>query len=101
MRRSYPRPSVVSQADVVGLLSVGSRAEPREDILKLGEAGSKQLVEVRQEGEKGLATFFRKDKAAARRVLLPDGLPPTPPGLAPKATGKRYEWCDEQAYESK
>jgi hypothetical protein len=48
VRRSYPKRSVVNQSDVVGLLSVGSAAAPKEDVLQIGDAGKKQLVEVKE-----------------------------------------------------
>ena len=101
MRRSYPRLSVVSQADVVGLLAVGSAAKPRDDVLQIGDAGAKQLVQVKQEGEeRGLAALFEKDKKSVRRIFGPDGLPPFPSGasrLSPDG-GRRYV-MDEDGYE--
>ena len=82
VRRNYPRLSVVKQADVVGLLSVGSRANPREDILRIGDAGARQLVEVKKEGEaKGVSAYFEKDKNAAASIIGPHGLPPFPTGM--------------------
>lgn len=79
VRRNYPRMSTVNQADTVGLLTVGSQTAPNEDILKIGEAGEKQLVSVKQQGEeRGLAGLFQKDKHGIGGVLGPDGLPPTP-----------------------
>ncbi|KAI9678087.1 MAG: hypothetical protein M1817_006031 [Caeruleum heppii] len=99
IRRSYPRASVLSQGDVVGLLSVGSKATPKEDVLLIGEAGTKQLVEVKKEGEeKGLATFFQKDKKGIASVLGPGGLPPLPSGLSPSKEGKRYEIDRENGF---
>lgn len=97
-RRSYPKLSVVNQSDVVGLLSVGSAAAPKEEVLQIGDAGKKQLVEVKEEGEKGLSAFFEKDTKALARVLGPDGLPPFPPSRHP--TKKQYHVLDEdqQAY---
>ena len=97
-RRSYPKLSVVNQSDVVGLLSVGSAAAPKEDVLQIGDAGQKQLVEVQEEGEKGLSTFFEKDKNALAGVLAPDGLPPRPASLHPSK--KQYTVLDQekQAY---
>ena len=77
VRRSYPRLSTVTQSDVVGLLSVGSAAAPK-DTLKIGDAGKTQLVEVKEEGEKGLSTYFEKNKQVFQSVLGPDGLPPLP-----------------------
>ncbi|KAI6817779.1 hypothetical protein KC342_g14820, partial [Hortaea werneckii] len=60
VRRSYPKLSVVRQPDVVGLLTVGSAAAPK-DTLQIGDAGNKQMVTVKEEGEKGLAQFFEKE----------------------------------------
>lgn len=101
MRRSYPRLSVVSQADVVGLLSLGSAAKPREDVLQIGDAGAKQLVQVKQEGEeKGLAALFEKDKKSVTSIFGPGGLPPFPSGastLSPEG-GRKYV-MDEDGYE--
>ncbi|KAI9750116.1 MAG: Nuclear envelope morphology protein 1 [Chaenotheca gracillima] len=92
MRRSYPKLSIVNQGDVVGLLSVGSKANPREDTPLIGDAGAKQLVQLQQEGqEKGLANFFEKDNKSIASVLGPNGLPPMPPGQHPLAQGTRYE----------
>lgn len=91
MRRSYPRLSVVNQADVVGLLSVGSKATPKEDVLQIGEAGAKQLVQVKQEGEeRGLAALFEKDKKSVAGLLGPSGMPPLPMALGPKQEAKQY-----------
>lgn len=93
MRRSYPKKSFVRQPDVVALLSVGSAAAPKDDVLQIGEAGTKQLVQVKEEGEKGLSAFFQKDSKAATSVLGPDGLPPLPTSLHPSK--KRYELIDK------
>lgn len=101
MRRSYPRLSVVNQADVVGLLSVGSAAKPKEDVLQIGDAGAKQLVQVKQEGEEnGLAALFEKDKKSVSSIFGPNGLPPFPSGasrLSPEG-GRKYV-LDEDGYE--
>ena len=98
VRRSYPKRSVINQSDVVGLLSVGSAAAPKEEVLQIGDAGKKQLVEVKEEGERGLSTFFEKDTKALAGVLGPDGLPPLPASLHP--TKKQYTVleADKQAY---
>lgn len=100
VRRSYPRLSVVRQPDVVALLTVGSAKSPKDAVLQIGDAGSKQLVEVKEEGEKGLAAFFEKNKKAGVSVLGPNGLPPTPTTRYPTGP-KRYEMLQEQAYPSK
>lgn len=99
MRRSYPKLSVVKQPDVVGLLSVGSAAAPKEDVLQIGEAGSKQLVAVKEEGEKGLSAFFEKNKGVSSGVLGAGGMPPLPASRHPQ--GKRYGLLgrEEQAYD--
>jgi len=94
VRRGYSRLSVVKQADVVGLLAVGSAAQPKDDVLKLGEAGSQQLVAVKEEGEKGLSTYLQQNKDAFKGVLAPDGMPPLPTTRHPK--GKAYELVKEE-----
>ena len=100
VRRSYPKLSIVNQSDVVGLLTVGSAAAPKEDVLQIGDAGKKQLVAVKEEGNRGLSTFFERDKKALSGVLGPDGLPPKPASLHP--TKKQYHVRDQpdQAYGS-
>ena len=100
VRRSYPRLSVVGQADVVGLLSVGSKAAPTKELV--GEAGSKELVKVREEGEeKGLAALFERDGKSVRGVLGKDGLPPLPGSLSPRPEGKNYVIDTENGYPEK
>ena len=91
MRRSYPKLSVVNQADVVGLLTVGSKASPKDDVLQIGDAGAKQLVQVKQQGEeKGLAALFEKDKKSVASIFGPNGLPPFPTGMGrTSAQGER------------
>ena len=66
----------------------------------IGEAGQKQLVEAKSEGEKGLAAFFEKEKALAKDVLGPGGMPPLPSGLHSMSVEgkKRYELLGEQSY---
>ena len=92
VRRGYPQLSVVNQGDIVGLLTVGSKAAPREDVLQIGDAGQKQLVAVQEEGQKtGLPTFFKKEKGNMTAVLGADGLPPLPSKLGQNMTGKRYQ----------
>lgn len=87
MRRNYPKLSSVTQGDVVGLLTVGSAASPSPNLLA-GEEGNKQLVAVKQEGEKGLSAYFESEKGTA--VLAENGLPPLPPAFGTKADVK-YE----------
>ncbi|OOF97708.1 hypothetical protein ASPCADRAFT_204981 [Aspergillus carbonarius ITEM 5010] len=97
VRRNYPRLSAVNQADAVGLLSVGSQAAPRDDVLQIGEAGEKQLVSVKQQGEeRGLAALFEKDKNGIKEVLGANGLPPLPCNLNP--SGTKYELGHEHGY---
>lgn len=92
-RRSYPQLSVVKQADVVGLLSVGSKAHPKENVLQIGDAGAKQLVEVKKAGEeKGLSAYFEKEKNATASIFGPTGLPPFPSGMSRTSAegGRKY-----------
>lgn len=95
MRRSYPKLSVITQGDVVGLLTVGSKAAPRDDILQIGDAGSKQLVALKDEGKAGLPAFFQKDEKSLGSVLGPGGLPPLPANLrganGAQPTGLKYK----------
>ena len=100
-RRSYSKLSVVRQPDVVALLSVGSAKNPKEDVLQIGDAGSQQLVALKEEGEKGLSAFFQKDKSAFASVLGPNGLPPLPTSQYRGAAIKRYELLKDQTYEGK
>lgn len=87
----------MNQADAVGLLTVGSQAAPKDDVLQIGEAGQKQLVSVRQEGEqRGLAAHFEKDKKGIQGVLGPNGLPPTPCNLNASAT--KYQIDHDNGY---
>ncbi|KAL4789016.1 hypothetical protein BDV19DRAFT_40403 [Aspergillus venezuelensis] len=96
VRRNYPRISTVNQANAVGLLTVGSQASPKDDVLQIGEAGEKQLVSVQQEGEeRGLAGFFQKDKNGVKGVLGPNGLPPTPCNLN---SASKYQIDNDHGY---
>ncbi|THV88051.1 NADH dehydrogenase 29/21K chain [Aureobasidium pullulans] len=101
VRRSYPKLSVVKQPDVVALLTVGSAQNPKEHVLQIGDAGAKQLVSVKEEGQKGLSAFFQKENKAGVSVLGPNGLPPFPTSRYPSSTPKRYEMLKEQAYSAK
>lgn len=100
-RRNYPRLSTVTQADAVSLLTVGSEAAPKDDVLQLGEAGTKQIVSVKEEAEeRGLAGFFEKNQTGVASVLGANGLPPTPTNLntIAKETQSKYDLSEEQAY---
>ena len=78
---------MVKQADVVGLLTVGSKSAPIEGVLGRGEEGSKQLVEVARGGEeRGVVALFEKDRGTIGRVLGAGGLPPMPVPIG--GTGK-------------
>ena len=97
-RRAYPRLSAVTQSDAVALLTVGSEAAPKRELI--GEEGAKALVEARGEGEKGLASFFEGSKDAAKGVLV-NGMPPLPSGHS-LGSGEwdvhKYKLEAEQAY---
>lgn len=100
VRRQYPQLSAVTQGDVVALLTVGSKANPTKELI--GEPGQKQLIAVKEEGEKGLAAFFDKEKSVSANVLGPDGLPPLPSGLSTMKGGKKdYELLQDQSYGEK
>lgn len=100
VRRAYPQLSVVTQGDAVGLLTVGSAASPKVELI--GEAGAKELVAVEEEGQSGLAKLLEKKggKAVAKDVLV-GGLPPLPSGQN-LASGKwdvyKYGLADEMSY---
>lgn len=99
-RRAYPRLSVVTQPDQVALLSVGSAAQPKVELI--GEAGSKALVAAEEEGQQtGLATYLEKNGAdVAKLVFDGNGLPPLPSGqsLGQKWEVYKYSMDAEQSY---
>ena len=66
---------------MVGLLSFGSKSNPRDEVLQIGQAGTKQMVQVREEaeGSGGLSQYFEKRKGTA--TLADGGLPPLPTGM--------------------
>ncbi|KAH6627147.1 NADH-ubiquinone oxidoreductase [Chaetomium sp. MPI-SDFR-AT-0129] len=101
-RRNYPRHSVVGQAQQVALLTVGSAAQPRVELV--GEEGSKALVAAEEAGkETGVAGYLESSGVeAAKRVLeLTGGLPPLPSGQS-LASGSwdvhKYGLETEQSY---
>ncbi|KAI8633942.1 NADH-ubiquinone oxidoreductase 21.3 kDa subunit [Xylariaceae sp. FL1651] len=102
VRRAYPRLSFVNQGDAVALLSVGSAAAPKQELV--GDAGAKQLVAAAEEGKAGgLAAFLEKNTAAvAAKDVLVDGLPPLPSGQKARTDGKwetyRYDLAEENSY---
>ncbi|KAJ2901716.1 NADH-ubiquinone oxidoreductase 21.3 kDa subunit [Zalerion maritima] len=101
-RRNYPRLSVVRQSDMVGLLSVGSKAAPKQDLI--GDAGAKALMEARSEGEKGLAEFMSKNGTMATKDVLKDGLPPLPSGQTMMSGNwevHKYKLAGENSYPEK
>lgn len=99
VRRSYPKLSTVSQADVVGLLALGSAANPKVELI--GEAGEKQLVAATQQGETGLAKAVEQSPKELAKDLFVGGLPPLPSGQRPKE-GEwdvyPYELTEENSY---
>ncbi|KAJ5238672.1 hypothetical protein N7468_003291 [Penicillium chermesinum] len=101
VRRNYAQLSTVSQADAVGLLTVGSQAAPKDDVLQVGDAGQQQLATVKEQGEeRGLAALFEKDNRNIQGVLSENGLPPTPCNInmAPKESQSKYALEQEQSY---
>lgn len=101
-RRNYPRLSVVGQAQQVALLTVGSAAQPRVELI--GEEGSKALVAAEAEAkETGVAGYLEKSGVeAAKRVLeLTGGMPPLPSGQSlagEKWEVYKYDLDTEQSY---
>ncbi|OAQ61694.1 NADH-ubiquinone oxidoreductase [Pochonia chlamydosporia 170] len=95
-RRHYPQLSVMKQADVASLLTIGSAAAPKVDLI--GEAGEKQLVAAKQEGETGLAKVL--EKTSGKDVFV-NGLPPLPSGQT-LGSGSwdvhKYELTEENTY---
>ncbi|OBT51324.1 hypothetical protein VE04_07099 [Pseudogymnoascus sp. 24MN13] len=87
-RRNYARASVVGQGELVQLLSVGNAKD--------GAKGEKALVAAKDEGEKGLAAFFREGDVSG--VLGEGGLPPNPSRGGPDDAPVRYEMPEDQAY---
>ena len=92
----------MKQADVASLLTVGSAATPKVDLI--GEAGEKQLVAAQQEGETtGLAKILEKAPKDVAKDVFVDGLPPLPSGQS-LSSGKwdvhKYEMTDEKSYPS-
>ncbi|KIH87938.1 NADH-ubiquinone oxidoreductase 21.3 kDa subunit [Sporothrix brasiliensis 5110] len=102
-RRNYPRLSTVSQADAVALLTVGSAATPKTELI--GEAGSKALVAATEAGKtEGLGAFLAKTPSTSSPVatdLFVDGLPPLPSGQSLNSGAwdvHKYELVSEQSY---
>ena len=80
----------------MGLLALGSENAPKKELI--GEAGTKELVEVRKEAETGLAAYFSTGKGGALEMLGRDGLPPLPSGRSLKPGGDKYALTAENAY---
>lgn len=78
---------------------VGSASAPKKELI--GEAGTKELMQVKQEGETGLAAFFKTGKASALETFGTDGLPPLPSGANLKPDMDKYNLTAEQAYPEK
>lgn len=102
-RRSYPRTSVIDQAGAAALLTVGSAAGPKVELV--GEEGSRALVAAGEEGqEKGLARVFEEKGAGLARELLVDGMPPLPSGQSFRS-GRwgvhEWELNEDQSYPDK
>ncbi|KAM7207575.1 NADH/ubiquinone oxidoreductase [Naviculisporaceae sp. PSN 640] len=104
-RRNYPRYSTIGQAQQVALLTVGSAAQPRVELV--GEEGTKALVAAEESGkESGLAAYLEKTGAETAKYVLAQtgGLPPLPSGES-LATGKwdvhKYGLVEEGSYPEK
>jgi hypothetical protein len=101
-RRNHPRLSVVGQAEQVALLTVGSAAAPRVELI--GEEGSKSLVAAEEEGKTGgIAAYLEKNGVEAAKAVLAQtgGLPPLPSGqdlTSGKWNVHPYKIVEEQSY---
>ncbi|KAF7846004.1 hypothetical protein BT93_L5616 [Corymbia citriodora subsp. variegata] len=96
IRRAYPKLSTITQGDAVGLLTMGSAANPSPKLLR-GEEGGKQLVAVKADGERGLAVFFEKEADLSKAVLDENGMPPMPVAFRdPKVV--QYDLTSEQGF---
>lgn len=99
-RRNHPRLSVMGQADAVALLSVGSAAAPKAELV--GEAGSQALVAAEETGRtKGLSGYLATQNGATIAAdVLVNGLPPLPSGQS-LASGSwevhKYELTEEES----
>jgi hypothetical protein len=81
----------------VALLSVGSEAAPKKELI--GEAGTQALVAVKKEGEMGISDYFKKGgREGTLAALGKDGLPPLPSGASLKAGADKYHLTAENAY---
>ncbi|KAI1431192.1 NADH-ubiquinone oxidoreductase 21.3 kDa subunit [Xylaria sp. CBS 124048] len=102
VRRAYPKLSFVNQADAVALLSVGSAAAPKQELI--GNAGAQQLVAAQEEGQStGLAAYFEKNTTTvATKDIFIDGLPPLPSGERKNTAGNwetyKYNLTEEASY---
>ena len=98
-RRAYPKLSVVNQGEAASLLTLGSAAQPKVDLI--GEAGEKQLVAAKEEGvAAGLAKAIAQAPAASKDVFV-NGMPPTPSGQTLKSGEwdvHGYKITEEQTY---
>lgn len=77
------------------LLTVGNAKDGAKTEL-IGEAGAKALVAAEEQGEKGVAAFFRAGDVSG--VLGVGGLPPMPSAGGKTDKTIRYEMTEEQAY---
>lgn len=79
-------------------MTVGNAKDGAKQEL-IGDAGTKALVAAKEEGEKGVATYFREQGVA--NVLGKDGLPPMPARYGPDDKHIQYEMPEDQAYPSR
>ncbi|KAK5992270.1 NADH-ubiquinone oxidoreductase 21.3 kDa subunit [Cladobotryum mycophilum] len=99
VRRAYPKLSVVNQGELVSLLTVGSAAQPKVELI--GEAGEKALVAAKQDGETGLAKFLEKAPKDVAKDVFVQGMPPLPSGQSLSSGAwdvHKYEINEEQTY---
>lgn len=79
---------------------MGSQSQPKKELI--GEAGTKELTAVKEEGELGLSAYFGKvGKEGTLAALGKDGLPPLPSGANLKEGADKYHLTAENAYPEK
>lgn len=78
-------------------MSVGSASAPKKELI--GEAGTKELASIQEEGQTGLSAYFKKEgKSGVLAALGKDGLPPLPSGASLKVGADKYKLTEENAY---
>ena len=80
----------------MSLLTVGSASAPKKELI--GEAGTRELVQAKKDGETGVAAYFGGAKGRALESLGRGGLPPLPSSASLKDGADKYNLTAENAY---